>query len=361
MGQFFNDLQVCASEKSNSKYLNDVLPYDTVNDIKPYSPQYISGFQAEKYAWRGDACFRLAERMIKDALESQARDSILAMGYDQAQVLEVQFSCSNVTYKHVLLPLWSAVFSHKGKLYQYLINGETGKVSGGRPYSAPKIVAAVLAAIAVLAGLYFLIESAGAYAAEYHPPAAQSQAQQVDLAESGSPAGNPVPGFRFRRCGDENKGGCLNNSEACKDDFQKGRKERSRLTAAFEGQSLGSRPAVTAGKQLSRRAVRKTGCEQNSDKMRKGAVQPGNRPVKGVGRVRTIQGFYTLKPFDGGRLLSACSASGKPGDYDVFLSVNPCAAQKPVRKNYKIGKGRKTAYGMVWTRQGHHRMERVSG
>ena len=87
--------------------------------------------------------------MIKDALESQARDSILAMGYDQAQVLEVQFSCSNVTYKHVLLPLWSAVFSHKGKLYQYLINGETGKVSGGRPYSAPKIVAAVLAAIAV--------------------------------------------------------------------------------------------------------------------------------------------------------------------------------------------------------------------
>lgn len=73
VGQFFNDLQVCASEKSNSKYLNDVLPYDTVNDIKPYSPQYISGFQAEKYAWRGDACFRLAERMIKDALESQAR------------------------------------------------------------------------------------------------------------------------------------------------------------------------------------------------------------------------------------------------------------------------------------------------
>ena len=92
-----------------------------------------------------------------------------------------------------------------------------------------------------------------------------------------------------------------------------------------------------------------------------GRCQPGSRPVKGVGRVRTIQGFYTLKPFDGGRLLSACSASGKPGDYDVFLSVNPCAAQKPVRKNYKIGKGRKTAYGMVWTRQGHHRMERVSG
>ena len=46
VGQFFNDLQVCASEKSNSKYLNDVLPYDTVNDINPYSPQYISGFQA---------------------------------------------------------------------------------------------------------------------------------------------------------------------------------------------------------------------------------------------------------------------------------------------------------------------------
>lgn len=70
------------------------------------------------------------------------------------------------------------------------ISYQRGNRQGQRraSYSAPKIVAAVLAAIAVLAGLYFLIESAGAYAAEYHPPAAQIQAQQVDLAESGSPA-----------------------------------------------------------------------------------------------------------------------------------------------------------------------------
>ena len=179
VGQFFNDIQICASEKSNSKYLNSILPYDTVNDIKPYSPQYISGFQAEKYALKADDGFHQAEQIIRGALENQAREAILSMGYSQAQVTSVRFTCSNVAYKHVLLPLWNAVFSHKGKVYQYLINGETGKVSGGRPYSAPKIVAAVLIALAILVGLFFLIESTDAYAAEYHPPAAQ--VQSVDL------------------------------------------------------------------------------------------------------------------------------------------------------------------------------------
>lgn len=179
VGQFFNDIQICASEKSNSKYLNSVLPYDTVNDIKPYSPQYISGFQAEKYALKADDGFHQAEQIIHGALEDQAREYILSMGYSQAQVTSVRFTCSNVAYKHVLLPLWNAVFSHKGKVYQYLINGETGKVSGGRPYSAPKIVVAVLVALAVLVGLFFLIESTDAYAADYHTPAAQ--AQSVDL------------------------------------------------------------------------------------------------------------------------------------------------------------------------------------
>ena len=179
VGQFFNDIQICASEKSNSKYLNSILPYDTVNDIKPYSPQYISGFQAEKYALKADDGFHQAEQIIRGALENQAREAILSMGYSQAQVTSVRFTCSNVAYKHVLLPLWNAVFSHKGKVYQYLINGETGKVSGGRPYSAPKIVAAVLIALAILVGLFFLIESTDAYAADYHTPAAQ--VQSVDL------------------------------------------------------------------------------------------------------------------------------------------------------------------------------------
>ena len=189
VGQFFNDIQICASEKSNSKYLNSVLPYDTVNDIKPYSPQYISGFQAEKYALKADDGFQQAEQIIRGALENQARETILSMGYSQAQVTSVSFTCTNVAYKHVLLPLWNAVFSHKGKVYQYLINGETGKVSGGRPYSAPKIMIAILIALAILVGVIFLIESTDAYAAEYQPPAAQSQWADLETGPIGQAQG----------------------------------------------------------------------------------------------------------------------------------------------------------------------------
>jgi hypothetical protein len=60
----------------------------------------------------------------------------------------------------VLFPLWSSAFGYKGKTYSYAVNGETGKVSGSRPYSAIKITLAVLAAIAAIAALlgYFEVD-----------------------------------------------------------------------------------------------------------------------------------------------------------------------------------------------------------
>ena len=61
-------------------------------------------------------------------------------------------------FKHVLLPIWVAAFRYRGKVYQILVNGQTGEVQGARPYSWIKITLAVAAAI-VVAG--FIIWLAG--------------------------------------------------------------------------------------------------------------------------------------------------------------------------------------------------------
>ncbi len=63
-------------------------------------------------------------------------------------------------YKGVLFPIYRAEFRWKGEDYIYLINGQSGRVVGERPYSAFKITLLVLA-IAILIGLAIYIDMYG--------------------------------------------------------------------------------------------------------------------------------------------------------------------------------------------------------
>jgi len=85
------------------------------------------------------------ERKLRSLAESDIRRR-----YDRADVQSLSTKYSNVTYKHVLFPLWSSAFGYNGKTYDYAVNGETGKVSGSRPYSKIKIALAVLGVTAAI-------------------------------------------------------------------------------------------------------------------------------------------------------------------------------------------------------------------
>ena len=42
-------------------------------------------------------------------------------------------------YRNLLLPVWVNAFRYHGRTYRVLINAETGRVAGDRPYSRIKI------------------------------------------------------------------------------------------------------------------------------------------------------------------------------------------------------------------------------
>lgn len=154
VSETFNDIQVCASEKE--AIINGILPFNTVEKTVPYSPSYLSGFYAELYKLKADKGFTYAQTIIENRLTALAEHDILSR-YDKADVNGINIKNENVTYKHVLLPVWSSVYSYAGKLYHYFINGETGKVSGLRPYSPLKIVLTVVGAVIVLFGIYVAV------------------------------------------------------------------------------------------------------------------------------------------------------------------------------------------------------------
>jgi hypothetical protein len=64
---------------------------------------------------------------------------------------------SNITFKHVLLPVWLASYRYQNKPFRVVINGRTGQVTGERPYSAWKIAFAVVLGLIVAAGIGYAI------------------------------------------------------------------------------------------------------------------------------------------------------------------------------------------------------------
>jgi hypothetical protein len=49
-----------------------------------------------------------------------------------------------------------AAYKYKGQSYRFVVNGQTGKVQGERPWSAIKIAIAVVVGLALAAGAAYL-------------------------------------------------------------------------------------------------------------------------------------------------------------------------------------------------------------
>ncbi len=152
----FDDILVCASQKRSGTVAAQVAPFNTVSDIKPFTYQYLSGHKAERYSIDGLVCFRQAQAVMEGSLRAAAESEILGRGFDQARVSTLQALYKDVTYKSVLLPVYTAQYAYQGREYHYAINGQTGKVSGTYPKSAAKIAAAVAAALLLLFGMMAL-------------------------------------------------------------------------------------------------------------------------------------------------------------------------------------------------------------
>jgi predicted RNA-binding Zn-ribbon protein involved in translation (DUF1610 family)/DNA-directed RNA polymerase subunit RPC12/RpoP len=147
----FDDVPVCATSSDVSQVVDKILPYSTSEGSLPYDAAYLSGFGAEHYTLKCPDGLKIAKKTAESQMRNDAEDDIRRMGYDSARVDSINCTYDNTRYKHVMLPAWVSSFTYNGKSYKYIINGETGKVGGERPYSAIKIaIAVVLAALAIL-------------------------------------------------------------------------------------------------------------------------------------------------------------------------------------------------------------------
>jgi len=155
----FDDVLIGASKTLPRTIINHLQPWDLEN-LVPYSAEYISGFRSELYQVTVDQGFLQAENIMNHKIQQSIHYDI---GGDQQRISAVNTQHDDTTFKHVLLPVWSAAFDYRGKTYRYVINGRNGTIQGERPYSYVKIALAVITAIAFALALLFVMQSSGVF------------------------------------------------------------------------------------------------------------------------------------------------------------------------------------------------------
>ena len=143
----FDDVLVPAAASLPREMVEGLEPWD-LRELEPYRPAMVAGFGAESYTVGLREGLAAGKARMERVIAGAVRRDI---GGDHQRIHDMRTRLSDVTFKHVLLPIWIAAYRYNGQSYRFVVNARTGKVQGERPYSAIKIALAVIAALIALA------------------------------------------------------------------------------------------------------------------------------------------------------------------------------------------------------------------
>ncbi|MCC6425203.1 MAG: hypothetical protein IT435_00145 [Phycisphaerales bacterium] len=148
----FDDLLVLASRSLPDAYSRKLEPWD-LKALSSYADDYLSGFMAESYQIDLPQGFNIAKGIMAPIIDSTICSDI---GGDEQRISSKRVKYHDITFKHILLPIWIGAYRFREKLFRVLVNARTGEVQGERPYSWIKITLAILGGLALI-GIIVLI------------------------------------------------------------------------------------------------------------------------------------------------------------------------------------------------------------
>ncbi|QNJ97595.1 TFIIB-type zinc ribbon-containing protein [Constantimarinum furrinae] len=151
---FVDDTLIKASKQKSGQIPLKIAHWN-LQLLKPFNSSYLAGFVTEKYT------IPLKDGHLesnKEARRIAERWACRDIGGDTQRVSSINMKLSNETFKHILLPVYVSAYVYKGKRYNFFVNGQSGIISGQRPYSFWKIFFFVLAILAVLTVIVILMQ-----------------------------------------------------------------------------------------------------------------------------------------------------------------------------------------------------------
>jgi len=134
-GLDFEKIPVDGSEKLDDAYMDAIEPFEYKN-MKEYQSAYLAGYSAEKFDVSAEKCKERANERIKKSVEMEFAKSVTGYITKTVERSFVDVGSGKVSY--ALMPVWILNTKYKNQNFQFIMNGQTGRIVGKLPVDRGK-------------------------------------------------------------------------------------------------------------------------------------------------------------------------------------------------------------------------------
>lgn len=154
--QYYRGYLVSGSKGLSQKDADAIKPFQ-LPALKRYEPFYLAGWLCEEYSIEHDAALEVCQSVFLEREQANVR---AFMPGDTHRSLDVQTWFSYIHADLCLLPVYVWSYRYRDKLYRFVVNGQTGKVTGRKPVSGTRVTIFVVCLIIVILLIVFGIVAA---------------------------------------------------------------------------------------------------------------------------------------------------------------------------------------------------------
>jgi len=152
----FTNVMIRACDSITQAELNKIQPFDNDN-IKEFNDAFLFGYVAGQHKRDGMECWASA----RSDIEARIRQAVLRQHPGCSVVsFNAQTNYNTASYRYALIPVYVGHFMHKDKLFNFYINGDTGRITGKTPVSPLRVLALVGGIVGGIAAIVTLIVAA---------------------------------------------------------------------------------------------------------------------------------------------------------------------------------------------------------
>jgi DNA-directed RNA polymerase subunit RPC12/RpoP len=158
--KYYSGYMVSASKGLPQQEALAIQPY-RLNTMMRYRPMYLAGWMSEEYSVSRESALALTQQEFRNR-ERNAISGFLPG--DVQSGLSVQTDLDMGGSDLILLPVHVLSYRYNNKVYRFLVNGQTGKMVGEKPWSGSRIAAVAIATgilLVIIVGLIIALTQAG--------------------------------------------------------------------------------------------------------------------------------------------------------------------------------------------------------